>query len=384
MTKTVFAFRNGVLCAEALPLIEIAQEMNTPFFCTSLKQLHRNLETLKASTAHLPLQLAYKMKTNGTLAVIRTFAKAGAGIVVSSAAELARALEADFLPRQISLGGERREHDDVLAAVLAGVARIDVASLAEIDFVEKIARSLERRAALVLRVDLEGALKDGLSGLHLAQAIQSVRTSRHLSFRGVAPIANAAVQSFSDHVRVIEGLAALLRDCNRQGIEVQEIGLGAMPAFLGHDGQRELSSLYVRVIDELREEIRAPLFLEAGESLVADASVLVTRVLRTYGEGKTNALLLETGVLDCSLREVLPLRLDFEQGAQGAVAAGELVAVMNMGANADLALAGSRQLIPELLVSGAQYSVIRRRVAAVEQFAWESCPGWLEGTAHVA
>ncbi len=407
MTKSVFAYRNGTLCAEALPLAELAEEIDTPFYCTSVKQLRRNLQTFIAPFDAHPVKINYTMKTNGTLAVIRALAQEGAGMDVSCVGELTRAIEADVAPSRLSFSGKGFSHDDVMAVLLAGVDRINVASFSDLVLIEEIAATLNKIAPVVLRFDPHRLALDCFSFSSMLSAIQRISKSASLVLKGLALPCEERELSFAEHARTLEKLSSFVWALSRQNVVVEHIGLGAGPAFLVQESEGGKAFLYARVLDEMFDNLVCSFSFEPGELLTRGARALVTRVAQSKKTGNKMELVVdayqnkkEFSESFSSKQEIMPMCEASSSGLFDTIVH-DIVGGKNEGGTSPCLLPemmpddllvmtgdcvrgdaltpalGRRPLTPEILISGARYAVVRRRVAVVEQMAWESCPDWM-------
>ena len=126
---SAFSYRAGFLCAEDLPLAQIAAEIGTPFYCYSTAQLKKNCREYAAAFSGLDAHIYYAVKANPNLAVIRTLAECGAGAEITSIGELERALHGGVKPANIVFSGAGKRRDEITAALLAGLYQINVESI---------------------------------------------------------------------------------------------------------------------------------------------------------------------------------------------------------------------------------------------------------------
>src|SRR6266571_5360960 len=134
-----FDYRNGVLHAEAVNLVDLAQAVGTPFYCYSTATLQRHYRVFAQAFADVPSLVCYAMKANSNQAVIATLAKLGAGADVVSGGELKRALAAGIPPERIMFSGVGKTAAELAAAVDAGILCINVESEPELDALSAIA-----------------------------------------------------------------------------------------------------------------------------------------------------------------------------------------------------------------------------------------------------
>src|SRR5271169_3489816 len=123
-----FAYRNGVLHAEAVNLDTLAASVGTPFYCYSTATLERHYNVFAGAFADVRALVCYAMKANSNQAVIATLARLGAGADVVSKGELARALRAGIAPEKIMFSGVGKTADELAAAVRAGILCVNVES----------------------------------------------------------------------------------------------------------------------------------------------------------------------------------------------------------------------------------------------------------------
>lgn len=407
MTKNVFSYRNGVLSAEAMPLAEIAEEMDTPFYCISTKQLRRNARVVADSVSGIVPYIHYAARVNANLAVLRVMAESGAGAEVVSAGELERAIEGGISPDKIIMAGTGKTHDDVAAALLANVSMIYVSSLSELALVNSVAECLGKKASIALVVGFDG--EENTSTISLGQMVGvlgELMAADHCQLKGFAGVC-LNKQSCDNVVKMIQ----MFRDA---GFAASFLGLFGH-ASLPFDGNGFSSfENYVAMLRARIVPLGCALSMQFGRRLVSDAGALVTRVLHVERTGQAKSISIDAGLSDCTgasffkiKNEIIPVREDSNcehmstmvLGPHGGsadsfghhvvpstVKAGDLVAIMNVGAYGSVMAStfGGRSLIAEIMVSASQYAVIRRRLAVSEQMGWEACPEWLGKKDRVA
>src|SRR5947209_5791554 len=148
-----FAYRDGVLHAEAVNLIDLAQAVGTPFYCYSTATLRRHYQVFAGAFADVPALICYAMKANSNQAVIKTLAGLGAGADVVSGGELKRALAAGIPPEKIMFSGIGKTAQELGLAVDLGILCINVESIPELELLSQIAAARRQRARVALRVN---------------------------------------------------------------------------------------------------------------------------------------------------------------------------------------------------------------------------------------
>ena len=148
-----FTYRNGTLHAEDIDLAELAEDVETPFYCYSTATLTRHLEVLKAAFHDIDLTICYAMKANSNQAVIRTLADLGAGMDVVSEGELRRARAAGVPARKIVFSGVGKTAAEMSYALREGIACFNVENEAELELLSEVARRLGETATISIRVN---------------------------------------------------------------------------------------------------------------------------------------------------------------------------------------------------------------------------------------
>src|SRR5207247_9295447 len=154
-----FVYRHGVLHAEAVNLIDLAQAVATPFYCSSTATLRRHYEVFADAFADVKALICYAMKANSNQAVIKTLASLGAGADVVSEGELKRALAAGIAPNKIMFSGIGKTAAELALAVDEGILCVNVESDAEIELLSAMDNSKSRNARIAVRVTPDTAPK---------------------------------------------------------------------------------------------------------------------------------------------------------------------------------------------------------------------------------
>lgn len=148
-----FAYRNGALCAEQVPLEEIARRFGTPCFVYSRAAVERRYRAYAQALAKRKSLVAYSVKANSNLAVLALMARLGAGFDIVSGGELARVLVAGGDPRRVLFSGIGKSEAEIEQALRAGILCLNVESEAELERVDAVAARLGKRAPIALRIN---------------------------------------------------------------------------------------------------------------------------------------------------------------------------------------------------------------------------------------
>jgi diaminopimelate decarboxylase len=418
-----FAYRDGELHAEDVPLTRIAAEVGTPFYCYSSGALAARYLAFAEAFRDLPATICFALKANSNLAVVRTLADLGAGADVVSEGELRQALAGGVAPDKIVFSGVGKTDSEIRAALEAGILQVNVESMAELFDVDRLARALGVRAPVALRINpdidvnthakIATATSETKFGIDLGHAREA--------FARAAGLAGIAVQGIAVHIgsqlteldpfrSAFRCVAELTEALRGDGIEVRRLDLGGG---LGITYDRETPpepADYAALVAELLGPLGCELVLEPGRCLVGNAGVLVTRVVRVK-EGITHRfVIVDSGMNDllrpalydayhritpvaepaagASLTPVEVVGPVCETGdsfasdrALPSLGAGDLLAIESAGAYGAVMASSynTRPPAPEVLVRGTDFAVVRPRPGCDEMLARDRLPDWLSG-----
>lgn len=417
-----FVYRGGSLHCDGVPLARIADEVDTPVYVYSKAAIEAAYRRLDAALSFAPHMVAYAVKANGNLAVLRTLAAMGCGADIVSRGELERALVAGFPPDRIVFSGVGKRRDEIVRALEVGIRSIHVESVAELDAVEAIARDLGTRARVSFRVNpdvdpqthpyIATGLTNSKFGIAIDEAealVPRLVASEHLDFEGVACHIGSQLGSPSPLRDAIEILGRFARRCLELGAHLRAIDVGGGWSLgYGHEpvpypppetyGEAIRAGLEASGALDLGLEI----ITEPGRFLVGDAGVLLSRVLYRKRQGEKSFVIVDAAMTDLirpSLYGAYHAIVPLEEPASGTLekvdvvgpvcesgdflakdrelpplAQGALVAVRGAGAyGREMSMSyNARPRIPEVLVEGDAYRVVRTRGDLASLWAGET------------
>ncbi|WP_454684064.1 diaminopimelate decarboxylase [Ancylobacter moscoviensis] len=418
-----FAYRDGILHAEDVSLVDIAQAVGTPFYAYSTATLERHYHVFTDAFADMRTTLCYAVKANSNQAVIRTFAKLGAGADIVSGGELKRALAAGIAPHKIVFSGVGKTREEMAAALDAGIMCFNVESEPELMTLSEVAVSHGVAAPISIRVnpDVDAKTHHKIStgksenkfGIPVSRAREVYRHAAALPglrITGVDMHIGSQITDLDPFDNATALLVELARDLMADGHRLTHLDLGGglgVPYVAG-EPEPPLPSAYAALVKRHTHNLGLGLIFEVGRMLVANAGVLVARVLYVKeGEGKKFVIvdaamndLIRPTLYDAH-HEILPVR-EAVPGAGRIVAdvvgpvcesgdflalgrqlpalkAGDLVAVMTAGAYGAVQAStyNTRALIPEVLAKGDTFAVVRPRVDTDALIALDRVPDWL-------
>lgn len=287
-----FASRDGVLCAEDVPLPELALRLGTPLWVYSHAALVGRLRALQAAFAGCQPLIAYSVKANPNLAVVAALAREGAGADVVSGGELARALRAGVPPGRVVFSGVGKSEDELRAGVAAGIRAFNVEVDDELDALSRLAVELGREAGVSLRVNpdvaagghryVQTGTRVNKFGIPLDRAAALYRRAAGLPglrLRGLDCHIGSQITRLEPFALALERVVGLVRALRAEGLPVEELDVGGGLGVRYQDEQPPSFADYAAVVREAVAGLDLGLVLEPGRALVAPAGLLLTRVL---------------------------------------------------------------------------------------------------------
>jgi diaminopimelate decarboxylase len=417
-----FEYRGGTLCCEDVPLAAIAEAVGTPAYVYSTATLERHFKVFRDAFAPRDVLVAFAVKANANIAALATLARQGAGADTVSQGEIERALKAGVPAEKIIFSGVGKTEDELAFAVNAGVHQINVESIAELEMLARIAANMKKRPAIAIRVNPDvgagghekistgkGDAKFGVSPARAAELFKRAHADKHLQAKGLAVHIGSQIKDLAPLDAAFRVLRRLAEQLNAEGAKVERIDLGGglgVPYF--HEPDPPSPTDYAAMVRRVFDGLDVALAAEPGRMIAGNAGVLISRVIRIQ-ERPRPILVLDAGMNDLirpaiydAYHEIRPVRqtdaapIDYDvvgpicetgdtftrNRGLPPLQAGDLVAFMTAGAyGAVMASAyNARALVPEVLVRGDTFEIVRRRWEVADQLALERLPPWLEET----
>ena len=418
-----FAYRNGVLHAEAVDLASLAQAVGTPFYCYSTATLERHYRVFAGAFADVPSLVCYSLKANSNQAVIATLAKLGAGADVVSGGELKRALAAGVPRDKIMFSGIGKTAAELALAVDENVLCVNVESEPELELLSAIAVGKGRSIDISVRVNPDvdakthakiatGRAEDKfgipISGARAVYAKAAKLPG--LRVAGVDMHIGSQITELSPFGDAFALLSDFVRTLRGDGHTISHVDLGGGLGIPYRDDNEPPPdpSAYAEVVKRATRGLNCKLIFEPGRLIVGNAGILVTRVLYLKrGEAKT-FVIVDAGMNDLirptlyeAHHEIQPV-VEPSPGAQHLTAdvvgpvcesgdflalgrdiaeaqPGDLLAVMTAGAYGAVQAGtyNTRPLIPEVLVRDGEWALVRPRLEADQLIGLDKLPSWL-------
>jgi diaminopimelate decarboxylase len=418
-----FDYRNGVLHAEGVNLIALAEAVGTPFYCYASATLERHYSVFAGAFADVDALVCYSFKANSNQAVIATLAKLGAGADVVSGGELLRARTAGIPPHKIMFSGVGKTARELAQAVDEGILCVNVESEAELELLAAIAGAKGRAIDISVRVNPDidpkthAKIATGKAENKFGIPISRARDvyARAAKLKGVR-IAGVDMHIGSQIVELdpfgdaFALLADFVRALRADGHSISHIDLGGglgIPYREDNDPPPDPDA-YARIVKNATRGLGCKLIFEPGRLIVGNAGILVTRVLYVKHGGAKTFVIVDAGMNDLLRPTLYDAHHDIRPVRQAAVGApritadvvgpvcesgdflalgrslptpqpGELLAVMSAGAYGAVQAGtyNTRALVPEVLVRASEWALVRPRVTVEELVALDRLPPWL-------
>jgi diaminopimelate decarboxylase len=418
-----FDYRGGVLHAEAVSIPVLADSVGTPFYCYSTATLERHYRVFIDAFAGEKVLVCYAMKANSNQSVLRTLAKLGAGADVVSGGELKRAVAAGIPADKILFSGIGKTAAELRAALEQDVLCINVESEPELELLSGIATAMGRTARISVRVnpDVDAGTHAKIStgksenkfGIPLDRAREVYARAAKLPgirITGIDMHIGSQITDLGPLEVAFTLLAEFVRVLRGDGHDIAHVDFGGG---LGIPYHPEVPTppdpvAYAAIVKRATRGLDCTLMFEPGRMIVGNAGILVTRVIyMKHGDAK-NFVIIDAAMNDLirptlyeAYHEILPVRFAepgsreitadvvgpvCESGDYLALARrlpepkpGDLLAIMTAGAYGAVQSTtyNTRALVPEVLVNGEQYAVIRPRIEVEQLIAMDRPAPWL-------
>lgn len=399
-----FERRNSVLHAENVDIETLADAVGTPFYCYSEATLRRHVRVFRDAFADMAPLIAYSVKANSNLSVLKIMREEGAGADVVSGGELARALEAGVAADKIVFSGVGKTREEMAAALDAGIHQFNVESEPELEALNDVALSKGARAPIAFRINPDvsagghekistGKAEDkfGVPWTRAREIYRKASALKGVAIKGVDVHIGSQISDLAPFERAFLRVADLVRELRADGHAIDRLDLGGgLGIPYGDKGNPPQPDDYANLIRRIAGPLGVRLIFEPGRMIVGNAGILVSRVLYVKSGETRKFLIVDAGMNDLirpalydAYHAIEPVRprggtresYDVvgpvcETGDRFAksrelppMREGDLIAFMSAGAYGATQASqyNSRPLVPEVLVSGARYAIIRRR-----------------------
>ena len=417
-----FAYRDGALHAEDVDLARIAEAVGTPFYCYSTATIERHFRVFSEAFADSRALVCYAMKANSNQAVLATLARLGAGMDVVSEGELRRARAARVPGEKIIFSGVGKTRAEMALGLDENIRCFNIESEPELEALSEVAASRGARAKIAIRVnpDVDARTHAKIStgkaenkfGIPISRAREVYARARVLPGIEVDGVDMHIGSQITD-LQPFDDAFALLADFVRQlradghAIDHVDLGGGLGIPYRFDNAPPPHPERYASIVAERTRGLDCEVFLEPGRLIVGNAGVLVSTVIYVKRGDKKNFVIVDAAMNDLIrptlydahheirlLKEPSPTAPRFRADVVGPVCEsgdylalerempapreGDRIAVLSAGAYGAVQAGtyNSRLLVPETLVKGAEFALIRPRPSYAELIGLDKLPPW--------
>ena len=421
---TPFQYKSGVLHADGVSLASMADAVGTPFYCYSETAIVGQFDAYISAFAGQDIRVCYAMKANDNLAVLRALADRGAGTDVVSGGELKKALVAGIPADRIIFSGVGKTQDELAQALDAGIMQINVESFPEMAALNTIATARKRTAEIAIRINpnvdakthekIATGRKQDKFGIDIDQATEAYRQAAELpGIKAVSVAVHIGSQLLSlDPFRAaFSRVAELIGELRDAGHDIRRVDLGGGLG-IDYDGTPPPTpAAYAQVVKETVGGLGCRILLEPGRNLVGNAGVLVSRVIYTKEGADRDFVIVDAAMNDLirpSLYEAHHGIRPVSKPAGGGnlqsvdvvgpvcetgdtftrarelppISAGDLIVFDSAGAYGAVMAStyNARPHVPEVMVRGDQFSIVRARQSIEDMLSAETFADWQAST----
>ncbi|MEK1888789.1 MAG: diaminopimelate decarboxylase [Phyllobacterium sp.] len=418
-----FEYKDGVLHAEGVSIPDIARVVGTPFYCYSTATIERHFKVFSAAFAEMDALVCYALKANSNQAVLKTLANLGSGADVVSEGELRRALAAGIPANKIVFSGVGKTSGEMDYALVAGIHCFNVESEPELELLSSRAVAAGKLAPVSLRInpDVDAKTHKKIStgksenkfGIPLAKASSVYARAAKLpgvKIVGVDMHIGSQITDLEPFDNAFRLLAELVAQLKADGHDIKHVDLGGGLGIPYHfdNNPPPLPDAYAEIVAKHIKPLGLKTIFEPGRLIVGNAGILVSEVIFVKEGDARNFVIVDAAMNDlirptlydafhtirpvkeasasqpriradivgpvCETGDFLGLDRDLPRQSPG-----DLIAVGTAGAYGAVQAGtyNTRLLVPEVLVSGDQFHVVRRRTSYDELIGLDSIPEWL-------
>lgn len=418
-----FDYNNGEMFAEDVALSKIAAEVGTPVYVYSTATFTRHYNVFSESFSDVEALIAYSVKANSNIAVLATLAKIGAGADVVSGGELKRALVAGIPAHKIVFSGVGKTREEMYEALKAKIRVFNVESLAELYVLNEVALSLNVKAPVAFRVNpdvtagghakISTGKKENKFGVAWSRAEETYAEAARLEgidIVGVDVHIGSQIADLAPFEKAIVKVSGLIKRLRAAGHTISsfDIGGGLGIPYGNNTVTPPPPSEYAALVKRLTADLDVEMIFEPGRMIAGNSGVLVSEVLYVKRGEDRDFLIIDAAMNDLlrpalydayhDIESVKQPNLDkmetydvvgpicesgdtFTKGREmPALESGDLIVLHSAGAYgaAQASQYNTRPLVPEVLVNGDEYALIRSRPSIEDILKTESLPAWLE------
>lgn len=397
-----FEYKNGQLFAESMAVKEIAKQVGTPFYCYSKQIFTENYNSFASAFSAHPTTICFAVKSNSNISVLKLLGELGAGADTVSEGEIRRALIAGINPEKIVFSGVGKTVAEMKFALDSNIGQFNIESHEELSLLNEIAGELGKKALVSLRVnpDVDANThekittgrkidKFGIAYDAIIEAFEYAETLPNIKVCGIAAHIGSQITELEPFKLAFKKIVGLVSELKGKGINLSRLDFGGGVGIKYKDETPLDIKDYADALIEIAEPTALPIFLEPGRRISADAGILVSEVQFLKDTGEREFAIIDAAMNDLArpaiytaYHEIIAEKSSSTTHKYDVVGpicessdifgrqrplpelkSGDLLAIMQSGAYGMVMAStyNTRPTIPEILVDGDSFKIIRKR-----------------------
>jgi len=412
-----FHYQGEELFCEEVPIRQVAGQVGTPCYIYSHRTLIRHFHAFDQAFQAIPHIVAFAMKSNSNLTVLRLLAREGSGADIVSGGELFRALQAGISPNKIVFAGVGKSKEEIRYALESDILMFNVESPGELQQINAVAGAMGRRARVALRINpdidpqthpyISTGLKKSKFGIGADQALGEFAAAGklpHIEVVGVHSHIGSQLTQVTPFVDALKKAIALIQTLQANGVHIQYLNIGGGLGITYSDETPPHPKELAAAISPLLQTVSCQIIMEPGRSIVGNAGILVTKVLYNKDGANKRFVIVDAAMNDLLRPSLYEAHHDIQPVMKNESSVvntvdvvgpicesgdflakdrkmpqsqpGDLLAVMSAGAYGFTMSSNynSRPRVPEVLVKGKDIILIRKRESYEDLIRGESIP----------
>ncbi len=413
-----FQYIGNELFAEQVPIQEIASQVGTPAYIYSYQTLKRHFTAHDSAFGNIDHLTCFAVKANSNLAILELLGKLGAGADIVSGGELFRALKAGISPKKIVFAGVGKTQQEMEYALESEILMFNVESWQELEVLNEVAGKCGKVAPVALRVNpdissethpyITTGLKESKFGIDIHSALESYKKARSLkniNTIGTHVHIGSQITKVSPFVDSLERISGLIQKLRQEDIPIRYFDIGGGLGITYKDEAPPSPQEFFKALSPTLQGMDLSIISEPGRVIVGNAGALITKVLYVKKKEEKNFLIVDAGMNDImrpslykAYHELLPVFIEKRQNILADIVgpicesgdflardrelqelfSGELIATMSAGAYGFTMSSNynSRPRVPEVLVKGDKFRIIRERETYEDLIRGEIIPNF--------
>ncbi len=415
-----FKFKNNELYCENVKAASVARAVGTPFYLYSTHTIVDHFTKIKNAFAPVNPLICFAMKANDNLSIVKTLLNEGAGLDIVSGGELRKALTLHASPKKIVFASVGKTEEEITLAMRSGILLFNVESTPELEEINRIAKKMHRVVQVALRInpDVAAATHEWITtgtlkkkfGIDLRSARQIFKTRNRFSnikINGLHIHIGSQITTGTPFVAAAKKVIEFLKVLRQDGITLEYLDIGGGMGIIYKDEMPQTAQEYAQRMLPFLKKTGLKIIMEPGRFIVGNAGIFVTKVLYLKDNGYKKFVIVDGGMNDLirpslyhahheivavKTRKAAKITADVvgpvcESGDFFAkdrvlpkVTGGELLAVMSAGAYGFTMASNynARCRVPEVLVKGNKFYIVREREKFEDLIKTEKIPGFLK------